>query len=62
MEAQFVVNLTVYVILSWQEAVTIPWRALPKKVTKLYLAMRGVGKLHRFFFSFERTKNKKHGG
>lgn len=27
---------------SFEEAVTIPWRALPKKVTKLYLAMRVI--------------------
>lgn len=29
-------------ILSLQEAILVPWRSLPKKVSKLYFAMRGL--------------------
>jgi hypothetical protein len=30
------------VILSLQEAILVPWRSLPRKVSKLYFAMRGL--------------------
>lgn len=30
------------VILSLQEAISVPWTSLPRKVSKLYFAMRGL--------------------
>lgn len=26
----------------WQEAILVPWKSLPKRMSKLYFAMRGT--------------------
>ncbi|KAB5532162.1 hypothetical protein DKX38_018832 [Salix brachista] len=32
-----------------KEAISVPWKSLPPKVSKLYFAMRGIGKSNEFF-------------
>lgn len=36
------------IFLSFQEAISTPWKSLPRRVSKLYLALRGTQFLHIF--------------